>query len=78
MILITGASRGIGAFAASLLAQQGHSIIINYVNNDQESNAVMQKIQEVDNKTIDQLLAVDVKVPLYTMCEAAKRLASWW
>ena len=45
VILITGASRGIGAFTASLFAQQGHSIIINYANNDQEANAVVQKIQ---------------------------------
>ncbi len=124
VILITGASRGIGAFTASLLAQQGHSIIINYANNDQEANAMVQKIkanggtatafkanishsnevvqlfdyaiqtygrldvlinnagimrlnkiEEVDDKTIDQLLAVNVKGPLYTMREAAKRLA---
>lgn len=124
VILITGASRGIGAFAASLLAQQGHRIIINYANNDQEANAVVQKIQadggtatafkanvshsnevvqlfdfaiqtygrldvlinnagimrlnkieEVDDETIEQLLAVNVKGPLYTMREAAKRLA---
>ena len=124
VILITGASRGIGAFTASLLAQQGHSIIINYANNDQEVNAVVQKIQanggtatafkanishsdevtqlfdyaiqtygrldvlmnnagimrlnkieDVDDETIDQLLAINLKGPLYTMREAAKRLA---
>ncbi|OTG61050.1 3-ketoacyl-ACP reductase [Acinetobacter sp. ANC 4204] len=124
VILITGASRGIGAFTASLLAQQGHSIIINYANNDQEANAVVQKIQanggtatafkanishsdevtqlfdyaiqtygrldvlmnnagimrlnkieDVDDETIDQLLAINLKGPLYTMREAAKRLA---
>ena len=124
VILITGASRGIGAFTASLLSQQGHSIIINYANNDQEANAVVQKIQanggtatafkanishsdevtqlfdyaiqtygrldvlmnnagimrlnkieDVDDETIDQLLAINLKGPLYTMREAAKRLA---
>ena len=124
VILITGASRGIGAFTASLLAQQGHSIIINYANNDQEANTVVQKIQanggtatafkanishsnevtqlfdyviqtygrldvlmnnagimrlnkieDVDDETIDQLLAINLKGPLYTMREAAKRLA---
>ena len=124
VILITGASRGIGAFTANLLAQQGHSIIINYANNDQEANAVVQKIQanggtatafkanishsdevtqlfdyaiqtygrldvlmnnagimrlnkieDVDDETIDQLLAINLKGPLYTMREAAKRLA---
>ena len=113
-----------GAFTASLLAQQGHSIIINYANNDQEANAVVQRIQanggtatafkanishsdevtqlfdyaiqtygrldvlmnnagimrlnkieDVDDETIDQLLAINLKGPLYTMREAAKRLA---
>ena len=37
VILITGASRGIGAFTARLLAQQGHKIMINYANNDAEA-----------------------------------------
>jgi len=45
VILITGASRGIGAFTATLLAQQGHKIIINYAHNDVEANAVLAKIQ---------------------------------
>lgn len=45
VILITGASRGIGAFTASLLAQQGHQIMVNYANNDVEANQVVEKIQ---------------------------------
>lgn len=44
VILITGASRGIGAFTANVLAQQGHSIIINYARHDEEANKVMNKI----------------------------------
>jgi 3-oxoacyl-[acyl-carrier protein] reductase len=125
VILITGASRGIGAFTATLLAQQGHKIIINYAHNDLEANAVLAKIQalggiaslfkanigdsnqviqlfdyaiqtygqldivinnagimrfnkieDVDDETIDQILAINLKGSLYTMREAAKRLAN--
>ncbi|TVT82099.1 SDR family oxidoreductase [Acinetobacter colistiniresistens] len=124
VILITGASRGIGAFTATLLAQQGHTIIINYANNDQEAENVVKKIQavggrasafkanisdsnaviqlfdyaiqtygrldvlinnagimrlntieQVDDASIDQILAINIKGPIYTMREAAKRLA---
>ena len=124
VVLITGASRGIGAFTAQLLAQQGHQIIVNYANNDAEANSVVEKIQAVggvasafkadvskaedvtrlfdyaietygkldvlinnagimrlskiedlDEATIDQTLAINVKGPVFTMREAAKRLA---
>lgn len=44
VILITGASRGIGAFTANVLAQQGHSIIINYARHAEEANKVVNKI----------------------------------
>ncbi|ENX41410.1 SDR family oxidoreductase [Acinetobacter sp. NIPH 2100] len=124
IILITGASRGIGAFTANLLAQQGHTIIVNYANNEQEANAVVTKIQasggtasafkanisqsnevtqlfdyaiqtygrvdvlinnagilrlnkieQLDDESIDQILAINIKGPVYTMREAAKRMA---
>ncbi|ENX22577.1 hypothetical protein F892_01819 [Acinetobacter vivianii] len=123
VVLITGASRGIGAFTANLLAQQGHQIIINYANNNQEADQVVKKIQaaggiasafkanishsdevtqlfdyaiqtygrvdvlinnagimrlskieQVDDESIDQILAINLKGSLYTMREAAKRL----
>ncbi|CAG0926044.1 unnamed protein product, partial [Notodromas monacha] len=35
----------------------------------------LNKIEDVDDETIDQLLAINLKGPLYTMREAAKRLA---
>ncbi len=44
-ILITGASRGIGAASAMLLASRGHSILLNYHSNENEAHEVARAIQ---------------------------------
>ena len=45
VVLITGASRGIGAFTATLLAQQEHKVVINYANNDQQATQIVENIK---------------------------------
>ncbi len=42
--IVTGASRGIGAATAKLLASQGYAVCVNYVNNDIRANEVVQQI----------------------------------
>lgn len=44
VVVITGGSRGIGAETARLFAQQGYSICINYINNDQAAEKIKQEI----------------------------------
>jgi NAD(P)-dependent dehydrogenase (short-subunit alcohol dehydrogenase family) len=45
VLLITGASRGIGAATAVLAAQHGWAVAVNYANNSSAAHGVVQKIQ---------------------------------
>lgn len=47
VLLITGASRGIGAATALLAAQQGWSVAVNYAHNATAAHAVVTQIQNL-------------------------------
>jgi 3-oxoacyl-[acyl-carrier protein] reductase len=46
VILITGASRGIGAAAAKRLAQRGGAVVINYHRNRDRAMAVLEEVEK--------------------------------
>lgn len=50
--LVTGASSGIGAATALLLAEQGASVAINYNRNEAGANEVLQQITAAGGKAI--------------------------
>lgn len=52
VILITGASRGIGAATALLAADAGYAVAINYLNNVEAANTLMEKIHANGGKAI--------------------------
>jgi 3-oxoacyl-[acyl-carrier protein] reductase len=52
VVLITGASRGIGAAAARLLAQHGAAVGVNYINNQNAAHQVVQSITASGGKAI--------------------------
>jgi NAD(P)-dependent dehydrogenase (short-subunit alcohol dehydrogenase family) len=44
ILLVTGASRGIGAATARLAAQRGYAVCINYLANADAASALVQDI----------------------------------
>ena len=52
VLLITGASRGIGAATAVLAAQQGWAVAVNYASNAAAAANVVQQIQTAGGTAI--------------------------
>lgn len=52
VLLITGASRGIGAATAVLAAQQGWAVAVNYASNASAAHSVVQQIQATGGTAI--------------------------
>ena len=52
VVLITGASRGIGAAIAKALASHGASVIINYIQNSEKAEKVLNDIKSNGGKGI--------------------------
>jgi 3-oxoacyl-[acyl-carrier protein] reductase len=61
VILVTGASRGIGAAVARKLAEQGAKVIINYAGGQQAAAQIVNEIQQQGGDTI--ALQADVSKP---------------
>lgn len=60
VVLITGASRGIGAATAHLAAQEGYAVCVNYRRRSDEARAVVEAIEARGGRAI--AVAADVSV----------------
>ena len=52
VVLITGASRGIGKAIALKFAEKGAKVIVNYVNSKKDAEEVVKKIEEIGSEAI--------------------------
>jgi len=52
VVLITGASRGIGRATALLFSREGAKIIVNYNNAEKEANEVVKEISKIGSEAI--------------------------
>lgn len=50
--IVTGASRGIGAATAKLLAENGYAVCVNYMNSEAQANDVVQSIKSAGGEAI--------------------------
>ena len=78
VVLITGASRGIGAATARLAATAGYAVVVNYANNAEAAERVVSEI--VDGGGTALAVAADVAsevdvVALFDQCEALGELS---
>src|SRR3954464_14198383 len=74
VVLITGASRGIGAATARLAARRGWAVCVNYLRNRQAADAVVADVARAGGRAI--AVAADVAseadvVRLFRECDEA-------
>ena len=72
VVLITGASRGIGAATAKRLAKSGASVIINYHQNREAAEKLLDEIQSADGRGMIFQADVTRKDQVASMIKAAR------
>ena len=61
VVLVTGASRGIGAETARLLAQHGAAVAVNYLRSEAPARALVDELRRADRRAV--AVKADVRDP---------------
>lgn len=73
IILVTGASRGIGAATARLAAERGYAVCVNYLNKRAAAEAVVADIEAAGGRAIAVAADVSVEAEVLRLFETVDR-----
>jgi NAD(P)-dependent dehydrogenase (short-subunit alcohol dehydrogenase family) len=73
ILLITGASRGIGAASARLAAQRGYAVCVNYLSNRSAADAVVEDITRAGVRAVAIQADVSVEEDVISLYKAVDR-----
>lgn len=73
IVIITGASRGIGAATAMLAAERGYAVCVNYLRNRAAADAVADAIERSGGKAIAVAADVSVEADVIRLFETVDR-----
>src|ERR1700675_1339956 len=69
VLIVTGASRGIGAATAVLAAERGYSVCVNYLSNRAAADAVVSAIEHAGGRAIAVAANVAVEADVVRLFE---------
>lgn len=72
-VIVTGASRGIGAAAARLLARRGFSVVVNYANDEKAAGEVASGIRAAGGAAVARRADVSKESEVAALFDAAER-----
>jgi NAD(P)-dependent dehydrogenase (short-subunit alcohol dehydrogenase family) len=72
-VLITGASRGIGAATARLAASRGYAVCVNYLHNHGAASALVAEIERAGGRAVAVQADVSVEADVVRLFEAVER-----
>jgi NAD(P)-dependent dehydrogenase (short-subunit alcohol dehydrogenase family) len=73
IVIITGASRGIGAATAMLAAERGYAVCVNYLRNRAAAHAVVDAIERAGGRAIAVAADVAVEADVIRLFETVDR-----
>jgi NAD(P)-dependent dehydrogenase (short-subunit alcohol dehydrogenase family) len=73
IVIITGASRGIGAATALLAAERGYAVCVNYLRNRAAADAVVDAIERAGGKAIAVAADVSLEAEVIRLFETVDR-----
>ena len=73
VLLITGASRGIGAATATLAAERGYSVCVNYRQNSEAAETVVRAVEAAGGRAVAVAADVAVEADVVRLFETCDR-----